>query len=453
MADGRVLVAFGDGPLEPSPTWTRLDDTDHLVSGFDISRGKQTLLDRTDTGTATVYLNDTAGVFDPNNASSPYFGQLDGRQIQLQVWNPVDAEWVPQFRGVIDSYGYAIHESQVLATVQVECVDLFDFLGGYGLTPGLDGDTPPAGSEGTVFYEDTGGTVDDRIIQVLTDVGVDSSMWVVFTGNVKLPESKYDADESALTVLRDCADAELPFIANIYIDKQGRFVFHGRYSRFDPDGVAGDATPGAWDFTRWKLGDGDAILADGTRGQMRVLSYGRARSDIINAALCYPTGIPEADIPGQVYVDATSISAYGKHAAPPMTDLQIASGTTVGDYPPSAGSTTANDQCLLYATLLVQNQKDPQVAIQTLTVKALPPGDARAAATWGVLTGADISDIVNLRVGYPGGTGIGDPDGEDYYVEGITMRVRPLNPSYDEVELDLEVSPAVWSMDTHGVFA
>ena len=77
----------------------------------------------------------------------------------------------------------------------------------------------------------------------------------------------------------------------------------------------------------------------------------------------------------------------------------------------------------------------------------------RAEATWGVLTKADISDIVNLKVGYPGGVGIGDPDGEDYYIESVTQRVRPLNPTHDYIEVDLGVSPAVWSMDTNGVFA
>ena len=109
MPDGRVLVAFDDGPLEPSPTWTRLDDTDNLIAGFDISRGRQTLADQTDTGTASVYVNDTDGLFDPNNTGSPYFGVLDGKQIMLQIRNPVSGLWVTQYRGTIDGYGYDIN--------------------------------------------------------------------------------------------------------------------------------------------------------------------------------------------------------------------------------------------------------------------------------------------------------------------------------------------------------
>ncbi len=460
MPDGRVLIAFDDTMLEPSPTWSRIDDTDNLVAGIDIHRGKQTERDRTDTGTATVYLNDTEGLFDPNNTGSPYFGKLDGKQIMLQCWNPVTSEWVTEFRGFINDYGYDINPATdhngflIVANIQVDCVDLFDFLGGYELIPGHDGKAAATGPDGSIHYY--GGTdptspqaVDDRITEVLMDCGVDSTMWVVFSGNVNLQPSTYDATEPALNVLRDCADAELPGIANIYMDKLGRFAFHGRYSRFSPDLVAADATPGAWNFTRWKAGDGRAIALDSDRAQMRVLSYSRARSEIINSGLSYPRGIAEPDIPGQVYRDATSVTAYGLHSwsAP---DLVINAGTTSGDYPPVSLLSSANHQCFLFSKFFVKNQKDPGNRIKALTIKMLDPGDPRAAATWGVLCGADISDIINLTVGYPGGTGIDDVD---YYVEGVTMRIRPLNPTYDHVELDLDVSPAEWSMDTHGVFS
>lgn len=458
MPDGRLLIAFDDGPLEPSPTWTRIDNlASGLISGMDIRRGKQTLQARTDTGTMSVFVNDRDGRFDPNNASSPFFGKLDGKQILCQVFDPTTSTWEPQFRGTIDNYSYDINDAYgvdgkpIVANVQIDCVDLFDFLGGFGLTPGIDGDLPtPSGSEGTVYFAATAGTVDDRIIQILTLVGIDSTMWVVFSGNVKLQDTLYDADEAALTALRDCADAEAPFIANIYIDRQGRFVFHGIYSRLAPDDVAADATPGAWDFTRWPLGDGPAIDADATRGQMRVLSYSRSRPNIVNAALCYPKGILEADIPGQVFADATSIIDFGKHQLPPMSDLIVAEGTTIGAYPPSASTSTANDRCLKYATLLVKNQKDPRISIDTLTVKAVRPDDPRANATWGPLLKADISDIVNLQVGYAGGTGI---EAEDYYIEGITKQIRSLNTDHDYVEVDFDVSPTEWSQDSHGVFA
>ncbi len=438
---GRALIALADGPLEPNPTWTRLDDTPNLVAGIDIHRGRQTERDSTDTGTATLYLNDTAGLFDNQNFASPFtLAGMDGRQVMFQAFNPVTQEWVTQFRGFIDDWGYVIDPSEVVANVQVDCVDIFDYLGGYQIQPGVNGDTPPAGSEGTVFYEDTAGTVDDRIIQALTETGIDSSMWVVFTGNVSVQETKYDPGDAMLNVLRDAADAELPMIANIYVDKLGRFVFHGRYSRFDPDTTAASASAGAWNFRRWRAGDSAAIAQDPTTAQMRVLEFSRARSEIINSAICYPRGIAEKDMSGQVFEHATSIGLYGKHSwsAP---DLIVKAGITTGN--------TANQECAAYAELTVMNQKYPINRVSAITIKPVPPADSRASVTWELITGADISDIVTVAVLYPGSIGVGE---HDSFVEGVTMRIRPLNTHYDSVELDLDLSPVEWSQDMFGPF-
>lgn len=469
MSPGRrVGVAFDDGPLEPDPTWTWLDDEDvfpaNFVSGYDTHSGKQTFAEETDTGTATVYINDRAGLLDGRNVSSPYFGKLSGKQILLQLWNPVTLSWEKEWRGWIDDYSYDIDGSAVNAdgdpinaSIQIECVDMFDYLNGFNLTPGLAGVAPPAGMEDGVWYAATAGSVQDRIIEILTDAGIPSEMrgpedgtgtGDIASGNVRVIGVKYDPDETALTALRDAADAEFPFIANIYIDRRGRFQFHGRYARFAPDDVA--AEPGShWDFARWPLGDGKAIADDPTRGQVRVLSYNRPRADLINRAICWPQGLAAADMPDQVYVATTSSDDYGPHAAPPMSDL------LTGDYvgPGTITPDTAAHQCYLFAKLLVENKKLPRISITALQLKAMRPDDPRAEATWGAICAADIGHIVNVAAGYPGGTGLeGDSPEDDYYVEGRSLRVRPLNPEHDYVECDLETSPAVWSMDTHGVF-
>lgn len=471
MPDGRVLIAFDDGPLEPAPTWTRLDEAAPFPSSFvgpyEITSGRQGLLAQTDTGEATVALNDHDGVFDPRNISSAYYGKLDGRQILLQLYDPVRAVWEPQFQGFIDDVLYDVDGSGVdqngdpiNVAIQLECVDIFDPLAGFGLTPGLDGITPrtvpsgsaggavPSGMEDGVYYAATSGTVDDRIIEILADVGIDSTRYIVASGNTKVIAVKYDPDESALVALRDACDAEFPFIANMYVNRSGQFVFRGRYSRFSPDDVA--AEPGSeWDFTRWAVGDGNAIIADSSRAQMRVLSFGRGRRDVLNAAGAWPQGMAAADMPAQWFADTASITAYGKHQAQPMSDLLTADYAGPGTITPSTGK----KQCALFAELLVKNQKDPRESIRSLQLKAIRPDDPRASATWAMLTQADISHIVNVAMGYPGGTGFaGDSPDDDYYIEGRHLLVNPLNPGHDYVELNLELSPAVWSMDTHGVF-
>ncbi len=456
---GRVFIAFDDTPLEPDPTWTRIDDPTGVtfpksfVSGYDVTAGRQTLLAQTDTGTANVYINDRSGLFDHRNASSPYYGKLDGKQIMLQLLNPVTGLWESQFRGHIDDWQYDINGEAVdasgnpiNASIQINCVDVFDYLAGFGLTPGLAGIRPPAGMEDGVIYAETQGSVDDRFIEILADVGIDYTRSVIFSGNMRPQAVKYDPDESALAALRDAADAEIPFIANLYVDRQGRVCFHGRYSRFVPDAVAAGAGDARWDFNRWPLGDGKAIQADSTRGQLRILTYTDSRSEIINIAVAYPANMAAANMPNQVYADSTSVNTYGQHAAPPMSDLLVRHGIQ--------DNTTGNAETLLYAELLVKNQKDPRISVSTIQLKSIQPTDPRAAATWGPLTRADVSDIVNIAVGYPGGTGLaGASPADDYFIEGRQIRVRPSGTdSYDYVELDLNLSPFEWSADTHSVF-
>jgi len=474
MPDGRVLIAFDDGPLEPSPTWTRLDAPggdfpDQFVAGYDLQNGKQTLLAQTDTGQATVYINDHKyGLFDPRNASSPFYEALDGKQILLQLFDPVHEVWETQYKGLIDSAGYSFDNTAVNAngepinvSVVLNCVDVFAYLAGFGLTPGLAGDRPPSGGADGVWYAATTDEVRDRLIQIATDVGLganDGIQSVFFSGNVALQTVKYDADEAALTAIRDCADAEMPYIAqSLYCDRFGRLVFHGRYGRFDPDSLAAAAGADRWIFNRFDLGDGKAVRDEG-RIQMRVLDFARARGNLVNVAVCYPQGTQDSQMPSQVYADTTSITDFGHYVAPPMENLLTA--RPINDRLNGHPSWDRYDECLKYAELIVKNFKDPREAVSALQIKTVHPLDARGPDVWACLTQTDVNDIANIRVGYPHGVGFTGTSADDYFVEGREMRVRPLNaatalsalPGFDYVELDLEVSPAVWSQDTHGVF-
>lgn len=92
---GRVLIALSDGPLVAEPTWTRFDMLeDCRCYGFDSFAGRQSELDTTDTGNATVFFHDRVGTLDDDS--------LIGLQIMLQIYNPVLAEWQPRWRGQID---------------------------------------------------------------------------------------------------------------------------------------------------------------------------------------------------------------------------------------------------------------------------------------------------------------------------------------------------------------
>ena len=422
MPDGRVLIALADGPLVASPTWTRFDElTNARCSGFDISTGRQSEFDVVETGSAQVFWADRNQTLnDPD---------LVGRQIMLQAYDPVAAAWVPQFRGIIDEPDFDVHPSGVKSDVTFNCVDIMDFVGGIEFA--ADGSFGDAGGPtGVVFYDS--GPVNDRIEQILTECGLASTRYVVFSGNAILVETLYDLGDSALAALRDAVDAEFPGIGLLYVDKQGRIVFHGRFARLDPEGTAASASPGAWDFASWEAGDGAAVDASpSTVAQIRSFSFNYPLSRVINQYQSWArntTNTPDV----QIASDATSITAYGlrTRSAP---DLILEGHKTNGN--------TAADECQLFCDYYVANYASPARNVRSVTFKALRPDDVRAEYLWSLMTGIEISDRVTLTVADAGATA------EEYFVEGLSIQVRALNPEHDYMEVTPNLSPAAYFTD------
>ncbi len=427
---GRVLVALSDGPLVAEPTWTRYDEgvTGLRCYGFDCFAGRQSELDTTDTGTATVYFHDLAQVLDDDD--------LIGLQVMLQLYNPVADEWQIRWRGHIDDIGASLVDvpNVPLATTSMTCVGIFDYLGGCKMLPGVFGSylavagATPAGMESVVFYED--GDVQTRIIHLFTDAGLDPDMFVAFTGNVDVNETLYDAaGDVILQALRDAADAEFPGVANVYEDRFGRAVFHGRKARFTPELVAASASD--WDFMRWYA----ATREDVTSGvaQIREFGFNRPRARIINSYIAYPradeNGV-EFDrtlIPTLVKTDPTSISDYGYRGAE-APDLIIKKNFN--------NDNSAFTECGLFGDFYTSNYNLPRKAIQQVVFRSMNPEDARADANWDLMCRADISDAINLTVDE---AQLAD---EPYFIDGISVECRVLNADFDDVTVTPNLTPA-----------
>lgn len=450
MPAGRVLIAMAADRWDWSPAWTRVDNLhDNLISGFDIHRGKSTEADTTDTSTATVYVNDRYGYFDPDNTGSPFYS-YGGRQILLQVYDPVAAQWVQQARMWIDDVDFDINPAtmngeSIVSNVQLHCIDIIGVLSVLEMdVSGHWGDPPPSGSEGIIFYEDSspgdGSGFDDRLIQILDDAGVTSDWYTIFTGNVDLLEAKADPGDSPMLLIQQALDAEFPSLANGHSSKLGKLRCFGRGARFDPDDVSAGATPGAWDFTRWDAGDGAAITGDPTLAQIRPpLAWSYAQSKKRNVGYCYPADANEADKPGQTYVVPGTTA--GERRTWRAEGLLTKAGTTTGN--------TGLEECLAFATFWATVLSLPATRISALTFKSTPTGHPQAAVSWALMLNAEISDIINLTHGYRGGVGM---EGIDFFVEGSEMSVRPTGLStVDMVTVSFNVSPAAYFADPMGL--
>lgn len=448
---GVFSIAFGEDTLEWDPAWTALDqEHPNLVTSYTIERGRQFELDRTDTGRATVEIVDKDGILDPTNSSGPYFGMIEPLlQAGIASYNPVADTWNSRFRGFIDDLDYSFDPSQRANKLTIQLVDIFEILNAIEMQPGQFGDPPPEG--GIIYF--AAAQVDTRINQVLglpTDdplnAGIPAEWRVVFSGNVNLYPASYSPGQTVMEVIQEAADGEFPGVAsNVYTDRFGRLVFHGRLAKFDPEGVeAGAGDPDIWTFREFTAGDGAAVAsAPSITAHIRRFAFNRGLSKVINQAFATPnraTGTPltDTEILGQVVQDLTSIGLRGIRGWSAQDLL------TKGHVAPD--TSTDLEETYRFGEFMVANYSIPHNRITEITFRSMRPDADGAAANWNLLCRSDISDACAVNIDSPGGGGF---SGDDFFIEGIREECKPLNPEYDDITVSLDLSPR--SLD-HSMF-
>lgn len=415
-----VSVAPTDDWNEPAPSWERLDVT-YNVTEWTIDRGRVFEFARTDTGRASVELVDETGDFDPTNTSAPYW-DLTLRQAGIALQNPTDSTWSPLFTGYVQRVEWVPYQNKAFANVRLHLVDALALAAAAEMAP--DGTFGNSVDNGNITFDEDLATdaVQTRIEFVLTQWGW-SSLRDIFSGNVKLQETVYAPRSPVLNVIQDAADAEFPDVANVYIDKTGRFIFHGRLARFDP-------TNPDYDITFWELGDDVAAIADPTN-VVRIsppLVASRDDSNLYTSSIATPQNVSDAAIAGQYQIDGTGLAAYGTRTWS-AENLATAGG---------ASSATALEVTALFSNYIVSNYATPRTRCGQITVRPQRASGLHGAAAWALMCGVDISDVVHLTTTHTGGGGFDD----DFYVEGISYTAVPMNSTQHEVTLTLDVSPA-----------
>lgn len=483
-------VSFADTTNEvfvASPDWTRLDQ-DYKVVGWTIDRGRSYELDRVGTGRATVDLIDTTSHFDPVIGSD-----LDVLcHMAICLRNPVTSAWSTLFRGYVSSITWTPHITEGFAFVHVELVDAMAIFAAAEMVP--DGNWGEDVVNGNiVFNEDTATTaVRTRINLVLDQIGWPANttaadgvtngtttftsasasfpasivgqyinifgkgrfeivartnattitlsgspssgtslaytygMRNIFSGNVKLlgdlatGAGVYAPRTTALAPILDAADAEFPTVANFYVDKNGVPTFHGRLARFDP-------TNPDYNINTWYVGNRDAVESSpSTVAPLSPpLSFSRDDENFYTSAIATPQGIADADIPGQ-YVTDSRIDDFGSRT---WSAENLLTGGGADD-------ATALEVTKLFADYIIDNYAEVRTRVGQVTVKGQAPSGISGAATWALLCGVDISDVLNITTNHDGSA-----FSDDFFVEGIHYVCKPMNANHPEVELTMDVSP------------
>ncbi len=424
-----ISLAFDADPLAAEPEWTRIDtgaSTGIRISRWELRRGRSFEIDKTDTGTGTIYGTDTLGYLDPTNPIN-VDGIVPGGPIALALQNPVTAVWTTLIRGHVSEFRYDVEPSENVVHWEIDLVGPFDMIAATAMIPGRHGDTPPAASLGDVYFnEDTGlDACQTRINKILDDVGWPAGLREIFTGNVGLQGTVYARLDSALSAMYDTADAEFPGVANVYERKDGAVVFHGRFARFDP------ANPD-YNIHFWAAGDDTACAADSTRARINVpFTFAKGKSHLINACLSLPKGVDQTDVPGNMVEDAPSQAMHGVRSES-FTDLLTLGGDG------AFGPTTAVEETKKFADYYVQNYKDARTRVDTITFKSQHPDSPYGPAQWALICGVEIGDMLTITTTHPNG---GFVEAE-FFVDGVTYTCDPARPEYPDITLECALTPA-----------
>ena len=187
-------------------------DVSAQVQSVNTVRGRNLLTEQFQTGTATVVLADQLGYWNPQNSSSPYYGQLlPLRKIQISAVDPATSLTSYLFSGYITSYNY--RQSQDVGEVSTTTLTALDATQLLTLA-----------TVSTVTGAVAGETTGVRFGRILDTLGWPSGMRDVDTGATTC-QADPGTSRTGSAALQTVASTEF---GAFYIDTQGRVVFQDR---------------------------------------------------------------------------------------------------------------------------------------------------------------------------------------------------------------------------------
>ncbi len=206
--DDPFLGQLGVGALALSAA--NYVDISSLIKEAHIRRGRSRLLSKFEAGTATVDIYDQNGNWNPNNPSSPYYGDLIPLR-KIQIFADYNGTRYYLFTGFITNYvtNFSIGVEDV-SRVTFQCVDAFRLFSGALI------ETVPSAPAGQLSGA--------RVEAILNELDYPPSLRDIDAGDTTL-QADPGTSRNALDALRTVEDSEL---GGFYIDAEGRATFLSR---------------------------------------------------------------------------------------------------------------------------------------------------------------------------------------------------------------------------------
>lgn len=354
-------------------------DVTEKVRSVSVRRGRSRRLDKSQTGSASVILDNRDRTFDPLYSGSPYAGQVKPRRpLRIKVSGQ------PVFTGLIEDWNldYDVSGDSVASA---SCVDGFVLLAGAEL----------------LGFTATAQTSGERVDAILdrAEVAWPAGSRNIDTGSQQLQADAVAANTNALSYLQLVEESE---VGSLFIGADGVLTF--KAANTPPaaivDPILTDGSPIAVDYNDPTVAYSDAAI-----------KYVGLDDDDI--AVAYQ-GIAVEYGTETLFNRVVVSRAAGTAVAVDDLDSQAEYGVSVLDR--SGLLSAADDQVDLIANFLLNKYAEPQVRIREVTV------DLGTIDAVPQLVGLEIGDLIRVR--YTPNQ-IGEQISQIAIVEGLAHNVTP----------------------------
>jgi len=289
--DDTVFGLLDTGILAESETPSLIADLTSVTRAINIRRGRNLTRDTYEAGIATVRIFDPNSFFNPQNSSSPYYGQLTPLK-KLRISATYGSTTYYLFSGYTTDYVYSYDQAENVSYVSINASDAFRLFNLAAITT----------IDGQANGQDTG----TRIDKILDTVDFPTSMRSISIGD-SLTQADAGNSRTSLSAIKN---AEFSEQGAYYLSPEGNAIFKNRSEVISSAGV----TPiefnqtGGIPYKNLKFAFDDKLIVN----QANITRLGGTTQVSIDAdsvATYFPHSITSSDLVIQTDTDAANIAA------------------------------------------------------------------------------------------------------------------------------------------------
>jgi len=379
---------LGTGTLASSTTPEPTVDLTPDVRQIRINRGRNIMRDTYEAGNCTVRVLDPLSYFNPQNASSPYFGLLSPLR-KLRVSGTVGGVGYFLFSGYTTEYLYTYPQGQETGYVDIVCSDAFRLMQQATVT--------------TVASATAGQDTGTRIGKILDQVSFPANMRTVDTGNTTCVVDP----ATARTALDAVKNAEFSEQGAFYFNQEGTAIFLNRNNVIKKYGE----TPiefnqsGGIPYTNLVFAFDDKLIIN-SAGMTRVGGTEQVSENATSIAKYFPHQLNQTNLVAQTDADTLNIAKIYV-ATRQETTIRI-DAMTVDLLDPDVPTATMLDLDYFSNLKITNVQPDGSTIIKTLQAQGLAwditPNSMKVTVTTlepiveGFIIGSDVSGIIGTNI-------------------------------------------------------